>query len=168
MVATIRNRNSNQVAFVITPSYAPASWQASILILIPICGLIMSTAIVSSLLGNWYALVPSSIVCVVLALAFRSGYRRNHRREVVSLEEDAIAIECGHIRLESHCALPRARAEVQLRTAAPGGHEHLYLCTQEQQVEIGEFLDEEERHELADKLRQLICPAGNMGPMLTA
>ena len=167
MVATIRDRKTSQVALVITPSYAPLSWQASVLILVLICGLIMSGAIISGLLGNWYAVVPSSVVCVVIALAFRSGYRRNHRREVVSLVDDAVSIERGHVELESRCAIPRARAEVLLQLAAPGMPEHLYLCTKEQKVEIGEFLDEQERHKLAEMLRQLICPAGKTEPMLT-
>lgn len=167
MVATIRDPETHQVALVITP-YAPLSWQGSVLILLVLSTLIMSGAILSGLLGNWYAVLPSGILCIVIALAFRSGYRRTQRREVVKLVEDAVSIERGHTLPESRCSLPRDRAEVLLQVSAPDAHEHLYLCSNEQKVEIGEFLEDDERHQLADSLRQLLRSAGNLGPVAAA
>lgn len=167
MVATIRIPDTAQDALVITP-YAPLSWPASLLLVFVICAPIMGAAIVSGVLGNWYALPVSSAVCVAIGLAFRSGYRRTQRREVVTLVGDAVSIERGYHYPESRCALPRNDAEVVLQTSAPDAHEHLYLCAREQKIEIGEFLDDNERHELADKLRRMIRSAGNLGPMLTA
>lgn len=167
MVATIRIPDTAQDALVITP-YAPLSWPASLLLLFVICAPIMGAAIVSGLFGNWLALPVSSVLCVVIGLAFRSGYRRTQRREVVTLIGDAVSIERGHRYPESRCAIPRDDAEVLLQTSAPDAHEHLYLCAREQKIEIGEFLDDRERHELADKLRRMIRSAGTMGPLLTA
>jgi uncharacterized membrane protein len=165
MVATIRDPETRQVALVITP-YAPLSWQGSVLILLILSTLIMAGAVTSGLLGNWYAMPASATLCIVIALAFRSGYRRTQRREVVKLVDDAVSIERGHTQPESRCSLPRDRAEVLLKVSAPDAHEHLYLCSNEQQIEIGEFLEDDERRQLADSLRQLIGPAGNLRPIL--
>lgn len=167
MVATIRIPDTAQDALVITP-YAPLSWPASLLLLSIICTPIMGAAIVSGIFGNWYALPVSATLCVVIGLAFRSGYRRTQRREVVTLIGDAVSIERGHRYPESRCAIPCSDAEVLLQTSAPDAHEHLYLCAREQKIEIGEFLDDKERHDLADRLRRMIRSAGNLGPMLTA
>lgn len=167
MVATLRDPETSQVALVITP-YAPLSWQGSVLILLMLSALIMSGSVVSGMLGFWYPMLPSAILCIVLALAFRAGYRRTQRREVVKLVDDAVSIERGHERPESRCALPSARAEVLLQVSAADSHEHLYLCSNEQKIEVGDFLDDEERHQLAASLRQLLRSAGSLRSMLTA
>jgi uncharacterized membrane protein len=167
MVATIRDPETRQVALVITP-YAPLSWQGSVLILLVLSTLIMSGAVLSGMLGNWYAMLPSASLCIAIALAFRSGYRRTQRREVVKLVDDAVSVERGHVWPESRCTLPRAGAEVLLGGAAADAHEHLYLCSNEQKVEIGEFLEDEERRELADSLRQLLRSAGRLSPVAAA
>lgn len=167
MVATIRNPDTAQDALVITP-YAPLSWPASLLILFVICAPIMSVAVVSGLLGSWYVLPASAMVCIFTGLAFRSGYRRTQRREVVTLIGDEVSIERGHSYPESRYAIPRSDAQVLLQKSAPGADEHLYLCAREQEIEIGEFLDDKERHQLADELRRLIRSAGTLKPMLTA
>ena len=168
MVATIRIPGTEQVAVVITP-HAPLSLRASVLILFLICTPIMAVAVVSGLLGNWYALPFSAATCIALCLAFRSGYRRTHCREVVTMADGAVSTERGHRYPESRCALPGDHAYVLLHDSAPDARQHhLYLCADEQKVEVGEFLDAGERCELAGKLRQLIRSAGNMGPILTA
>jgi uncharacterized membrane protein len=167
MVATIRDPETRHIALVVTP-YAPLSWQASVLILLALSALIMSGAIVSGMLGFWYPLLPAAMLCIVLALAFRSGYRRTQRREVVKLVDDSVSIERGHTWPESRCVLPYAQAEVLLQVSAANAREHLYLCGHEQKIEIGEFLDDEERHALADSLRQLLRSAGGPTPALAA
>lgn len=165
MVTAIQDPKTRQVALVITP-HAPLTWQGSLLILLILSTLIMGGAIISGLLGNWYAMPVSASLCIVIALAFRSGYRRTQRREVVKLVEDAVSIERGHEQPESRCTVPRARAEVLLQVSAPDAHEHLYLCSNEQKIEIGEFLEDDERRQLADSLRQLLRSAGNLRPIL--
>ena len=167
MVATIRDPETRQLALVITP-YAPLSWQASVLILLLLSTLILAGAVISGLLGHWYAMPASAAVCLALALAFREGYRRTQRREVVKLVADAVSVERGHTQPESRCTLPRDRAEVRLQEPAPDDHGHLYLCSPEQKIEIGEFLEDDERRQLADALRRLIGRAGNLGPLLSA
>ena len=167
MVATIRIPDTEQVVLVITP-YAPLSLRASVVIVCLICTPIMAVALVSGLLGNWYALPVSTTMCIVLGLAFRSGYRRTQRREVVRLVDQDVSIERGHATPESRSALPRNHTYVLLQESVPDAREHLFLCADEQRIEVGEFLDNKERHELADKLRDLVRSAGNFGSMASA
>lgn len=167
MVATIRIPDTEQVVLVITP-YAPLSFRASVFILCLICTPIMAVAVVSGLLGNWYALPASATMCIVLCVAFRSGYRRTQRREVVKLVNQDVSIERGHSSPESRCALPRNHTYVLLQESVRDAREHLFLCADQQKIEVGEFLDNKERHELADKLRDLVRSAGNLGSMSPA
>lgn len=125
----------------------------------------MAVAVVSGLLGNWYALPASTTMCIVLCLAFRSGCRRTQRREVVKLVDQEVSNERGHSFLDSRCALPRDLTCVLLEERVSDAREHLFLCADQQKMEVGEFLDTRERHELADKLRDLVRSAGNIGLM---
>ena len=134
MVATIRIPDTEQVVLVITP-YAPLSALASVVILCLICTPIMAVAVVSGLLGNWYALPASTTMCIVLCLAFRSGYRRTQRREVVKLVDQDVSIERGHSFPESRCALPRDHTYVLLQESVPDAREHLFLCADQQKIE---------------------------------
>lgn len=167
LVATTRIPGTATVALVITP-YAPLSLRATVLILILICTPIMAVAVISGLLGNWYAMVPSASVCLVLCLAFRSGYRRTQQREVITVVDDAISIESGHRLREFRKQLPRKQTFILLQDSPPPVREHLFLCTEEQRIEVGEFLEPRERHELADTLRDLIGTARTRDTLLTA
>lgn len=167
LVATTRIPGTEQVSLVITP-YAPLSLRATLLILLVVCIPIMAVAVVSGLLGNWYAMPASASVCLVLCLAFRSGYRRTQQREVITVIGDAVSIESGHRYREFRKQLPRKLAFVLLQESPPPAREHLFLCTEDQRIEVGEFLESRERHELADTLRDLITTAGGRGRLLTA
>ena len=133
MVATIRIPDTEQVVLVITP-YAPLSALASVVILCLICTPIMAVAVVSGLLGNWYALPASTTMCIVLCLAFRSGYRRTQRREVVKLVDQDVSIERGHSFPESRCALPRDHTYVLLQESVPDARERLFRCADQQET----------------------------------
>lgn len=167
MVTTIKNPDATQDALLITP-YAPLSWRASLFLLFLVSTPIIGVAIVSGLLGNWYVLPVSSTLCIFIGLAFRSAYRRTQIREVVLLDDRTLSIARGHRQIESRVSLPRACAAVLWQASPRGAEDHLYICANEQKVEIGNFLDDKERHELADRLAELIRSARSREPLPVA
>ena len=167
MVTVIRDAATAQDVFVITP-YMPISGKGSLVVLLIVWSLILSVALVCGMLGNWAVLPASLAVCIALGLAFRSAHRRTQQREVVSLAAGQLSIEQGHHYPEHWCSLPCADATVLLQPAPTGTETHLFICTKEQQVEVGSFLDDMERHELADRLRELLRAATRLRPEATA
>ncbi len=165
MVATTRISGTENVALVITP-YAPLSLRATVVILVLLCTPIMAVSVVSGLLGNWYALPASASMCLALCLAFRSGYLRTQRRQVITVVDDAISFESGHRRREYRKLLPRKLTFVLLQDSPRPAREHLFLCAEDQRIEVGEFLEPGERHELADTLRDLIGASRRRDTML--
>lgn len=154
MVATTVDLGSLRTQVVITP-YAPMSSGASILLFVIVSTPIIGAAVVSGLLGNWYAMPASLAMVLVLGLALRSGYQRTQVREVVSLCDDDIAVERGHARAEQRVTLPLPGAELRLSGAATD-HGHLVIRSNGREEEVGGFLDARERRELAEALQRLL------------
>ncbi len=82
---------------------------------------------------------------------------RSNAKEVVSVAGDKIRIESGSHSPEKHYELERNWAKVVLdRSWNKWYPSRLLLRSHGQQVEIGRFLNEEERQGLAIELRRLI------------
>ena len=155
MVTLIRDTDRALDALLITP-YIPLSGRGSLVVLLIVWTPILSVAGVCGLLGNWYVLPFSFGVCVVLGLAFRSAHRCTQIREVVSFSAAQVSIERVQCHVEHRCSLPRADATVLLQAGPDGDVQHLFICSQDHKIEVGDFLDQFERHKLAFRLGELI------------
>lgn len=167
MVATIEKPGAKQEALLLMP-YAPLSWRGSLFLLLLVSIPILAVAVVCGMLGNWYVLPVSSTLCGFIGLAFRSAYRRTQIREVLTLDSGTVSIARGHRHIESCRSIPRGSARVLLQPSAAGADDHLYLCANDQKIEIGDFLDDQERHELAGRLRGLIRQAARRDALTAA
>jgi uncharacterized membrane protein len=91
----------------------------------------------------------------------RLGYRYTQQREVVVVDGEQVAVEKGHRDLEERHEFPRGWARVvlteELRLA--GSISHLFIQSHGRQVEVGKFLDDRERRELAERLKPLMGPS---------
>lgn len=159
MVASIKSGDGGPDRLVITP-HAALSAKESVALVVLVSIPIIAIAVICGLLGVWYVLPVSLSVCVGIAIAFRSGYRRTQVKEVVSLVDRSLAIERGHRMLEERYTLPSDRVEVVLEAAASRGS-HLFVCVPGRRIELGRFLEEEERCDLAQRLRRLIVSTPN-------
>ncbi len=155
MVATTGDPGGHDACAVLT-HYAPFSVRASILLFIAVSTPIIGVAVISGFLGNWYAMPASLTMVAVLGIAFRSGYRRTQIREVVSLTDDAIAVERGHRRPEERFEFARGATEVVLLEPSSEAGSHLMIRAGDRQLEVGAFLDVDERHRLAAWLARLL------------
>jgi len=111
--------------------------------------------------GFWPVLPFAGLELLALAGALWVSLRRNRYREVLSFTPDLVRVEFGHLghgpgsRLELPRAWTRVSLEPGVRRSEPG---RLMLVYAGQQIIIGQLLTEEEREQLAARLKQLLAP----------
>lgn len=122
---------------------------------------ILGVAFICGFLGAWQVLPMSSLVVVSLGLGLVAGYRRTQVEEVLSIAGATIAIDKHRRRETEHYEFQRGWAQVVLIEPRPPLEEfpsRLFIRSHGRQVQIGAFLDDEERHELAARLQPLMGP----------
>jgi uncharacterized membrane protein len=121
---------------------------------------ILVQAVILTVIGLWPTLLYALAVVIVLGVGMRVGYRYTQQREVVVVEGEQVAVEKGHRDLEERHEFPRGWARVVL-TEEPviaGTVSHLFIQSHGRQVEVGRFLDDRERRDLARRLEPLMGP----------
>lgn len=140
---------------------APMSPVAVLILFISVSSAILGVAFICGFLGAWQVLPMSSLVVVSLGLGLAAGYRRTQIEEVVSIAGATIAIDRHRPRETEHYEFQRGWAQVVLEEPRPPMEEfpsRLFIRSHGQQVQIGSFLDDDERHELATRLQPLMGP----------
>ena len=133
------------------------SWRAAVQVYTAIALCCAGIALAFALHGLWTVLPFAGFEIAVLGLAFYLTFTRSQVREVVSVTEVAVSVERGRHAPREHWECPRAWARINLERPAIAWYpSRLSIAFQGQQVEIGRFLNEEERCALAVELEQAI------------
>jgi uncharacterized membrane protein len=110
-----------------------------------------------ALYGYWPVLPFAGLEVIVLGIAFYRCLLRSQLREVVTVSAEVVSVEKGRHQPQERWECPRAWARVVLEHAPIAWYpRRLTVAFQGRRVEIGQFLNEEERGVLADELQQLI------------
>jgi uncharacterized membrane protein len=118
-------------------------------------------------LGYWPVLPFAGAEIVLLGWALRSNMRRRHDRESIDVTETEIAISYAR-GMPRRVVFPRHWARVKIRRPKSPLHRgQLVIESSGRAYEVGKFLTEEERHQLAAKLGRLIGGM-NQSPALPA
>lgn len=117
----------------------------------------MGIGIAFALHGFWPVLPFAGLEVVVLGAAFYLCLSRSQIREVVSVNADVVAVDKGRRQPQQHWECPRAWARISLERSPIAWYpSRLMVAFHDRQVEIGRFLNEEERRGLAVELEQVI------------
>ena len=160
MVTAVAARSGDGGRLILSPR-APMTRRATWVLFVAVATPILGVAMVCTLLGAWQVLVMSTLVVVAVGLGLRSGYRRTQIDEVVSIVGDTVAVDKHQPRATEHHEFQRGWAQVILEEPCPPLEEfpsRLFIRSHGQQVQIGAFLDDNERHELATRLQPLMGP----------
>ncbi len=99
----------------------------------------------------------SGLEVLALAAALYYCQRRGAAREVVKVNDQEVVIERGHRRPESVHIFQRAWVRVLLHPPATAWYpSRLTLRSHGREIEVGGFLTEDERQELARRLRRVL------------
>lgn len=121
----------------------------------------MTVAIGLALQGFWPILPFAGAELLALAAALYCVAVRGTASEVVSVQAYTIEVEKGRRKLEQRWEFPRAWAQIRLvRPRVAWYPSRLVICSHGRQVELGGFLNEDERRRLASELRRAIVAAG--------
>ena len=147
-----------------------ATWRDNLGLLLAVAAVAVPVATAWALAGFWLILPLCGLELAGLAAGL---YCANHAllaREVITLDADTITIEAGRRQVERRFELGRAWAQVVLQPPRRRAHaERLILRSRGEAVEVGRFLTDDERSELAVDLRSaLACPAQRAEPAVAA
>lgn len=126
-----------------------------------VCAVTLGIAGTAALLGFWPVLPFAGAEMLLLGWALRSNMQRRFEHEVIHVSEGEVIIE--HWRHAVRDANPRrfvfprhwARVKIR-RPKSPLHRSQLVIESHGRAREVGKFLTEEERLQLAVELRQLI------------
>lgn len=143
--------------FVIRPNRS-LTWRQLQVFYLGIVGVSMGIAIWFAVLGLWPVLPFAGAELLLLGGALYANALRGARSEVISVGERAVEVEKGRHQPEEHWEFPRAWTRVRL--LLPGVRwypSRLVIGSHGRHVELGDFLNEEERRHLAEYLGRAIA-----------
>jgi uncharacterized membrane protein len=156
VVERICKSSGDEYLWVIRPNRSLSVRQA-IRIYALITVVCLGIAVFYALHGYWPVLPFAGLEVLVLGVAFYLTLRRSGVREVVFVGREVVRVEKGREQPQESWECPRAWAQVRLlRPHITWYPSHLAILFQGRQVEIGSFLNEVERQELAYELQQVI------------
>lgn len=142
--------------------------QASALRLLGVsCAITFAVALLAAAQGAWPALPFAALEMAVLYFALRLSLARGRDFERVEISQDSVRVVACVGARTSETRFQRHWARVRLQPARSTLHPHrLLIECQGRRCELGAFLTEEERSDVAGRLRRLIGPVGE-SPDLT-
>ena len=122
-----------------------------------ITGVTLAIAMLFVLQGYWPVLPFAGLELAVLGWALSASMRRRHWRENIEVSEGEIAIETTLDRALTRVVFSRHWARIRLRTPFYALHpSRLVIESHGRAVEVGGFVNEEERRRLAERLERLV------------
>jgi Integral membrane protein len=108
-------------------------------------------------MGFWPILPFAGLELLALGAALHACAQRGTDCEVISIHDSTVEVERGRRRPEWHYSFSRTWAHVVLERACSDWYpSRLLIRCKGREVEVGRFLNEQERIKLARELTQLI------------
>ena len=131
-----------------------------------VCLPCLSVAFICLSRGFWPVLPFAGLELLLLALVLRHSMRRRLDSQVLTLDEDHVAIETRFRQQVSCVVFSRHWAQVKLRRADKALHaSRLMIESHGRSIEVGNFLNDDERHALAGRLMRLIGRVNESPPL---
>lgn len=127
------------------------------LVFLVIAGICLSIASVFAVLGMWPVLPFAGAEVIAVGIGFYLSAVSGRETEVVSVNSDEVAVEKVRSRLTQRWVTQRAWAQIRLLPPRIRWYPtRLVIRSHGNEVELGAFLNEDERLQLAGTLRDVI------------
>ena len=144
------------VHIVVSPN-ASMTWLEAKWFLAGISTLILLIAAGFAMMGLWLVFPFAGLEVLVLSAVFYTLIGKGVRQEVVHVNSERVRVEAGGRHLEQSCCFHRVWTQVLLEPEKIRGYPtRLLLRSAGKQVEVGAFLNNDERQTLWLRLKQLI------------
>lgn len=156
MVETQINQHEQGGHIVLSPNLS-VRWSDNVLFLYVVCGMAVCIGISFTLLGMWLVLPFTGLEVIALVVVIYYVAHKCRRIEVIRVEDGCVRVERGYTQPQSHwrsdlfwtrlIVLPQERPWHPLR---------IFLRGRDDQIEIGTFLNEDDKRILIKQLRQFV------------
>ncbi len=156
MVTTTRSDAGQTCYFILRPNHS-LSWKAAKLWFATIAGVVLTVALAFTVMGLWPILPFAGLELAVLGYCFYRCAVNAQNCEVITVDTEVVKVEKGRHGPESRWDLPRSWAAVAIeRHGMRGRPSRLFLRSHGRRVELGTFLNEDERRDLARDLTRTL------------
>ncbi len=147
----------NSCRFVIRPNRSLTPRQQMVFFLF-MCVVVLGIAGVFAIRGFWPVLPFAGLEIAVLAYALWHCARSGTLTEVISVAPDRISVDKGHGHLARVWETPLAWAQIRLdRSGRDWYPSRLVIRSHGKELQLGTFLNEDERQRLATELRRAVA-----------
>ena len=147
---------SAHACIVIAPNCS-LSVRGAVFFFLTACAPCFGVAGVLTFLGFWPVLPFAGLEMLLLGAALRISLQRRHHRQTIVVSESDVIIQSNIGKIHGEVVFPRHWAQVKLRRSTSRLHpSRLVIESHGRQCPVGDFLTEEERRGLAQKLSELI------------
>ena len=154
MIDIAQNINDATCRFILRPNRS-MSWRGSLVFFLSLCLVSGTISISMTLLGYWLILPFAGLELMALGTALYIVVLRCYQCEVIWITNDAIRIEKGRNYPQQQWKLARVWTQVVLERYPQQWYpSRLLIRCHGRDVEIGKFLNEEERQRLAKELKR--------------
>ncbi len=158
MVNIERSLENDQCRYVLRPNRS-LSWRGTVVFFLSLFVISTLTATGLTLLGFWLVLPFAGLEMLALWAGLYVVCRRTYQFEVISISSNTVRIEKGSRFPEQVFTLGRVWARVVLKRCPRAWYpSQLFIRCHGQAVEIGRFLEEEQRQSLASELTRRLRP----------
>lgn len=163
MVAVHEGPTSEGTRFVLRPDFG-GRWRQTVQLYLSLVVTSLTVALFFTVLGFWPVLPWAGFELAALGVALYVSARRGAVREVVRVSGEAVIVERGLHRPDTRHAFDRYWSVVELsRPQSRWYPSRLVIRSGARSLELGDFLQEEERRALARQLAELIGPMAAAG-----
>lgn len=156
MVTSTRSDAEKTCCYILRPNHS-LSWKASKLWFATIAGVVLAVALAFTLSGLWPILPFAGLELALLGYCFYRCAVNAQNCEVITVDTKVVKVEKGRRRPEDRWDLPRPWAAVAIERHGVRGHpSRLFLRSHGRRVELGTFLNEDERRDLALELSRTL------------
>ena len=156
MISIEKTNSRDGYRFVLSPNCS-ISWRELVLFYLLTCVIALAVGLFFTLQGLWLVLPFSGLEMLALGAGLYLTSRKVHRKEVIILDQNRTRIEKGVLRADQFWEFETSWLRLideQSETLNP--RRKLALGSHGEFVEVGDFLDNSEKDELAFQLKDCI------------
>jgi len=156
MVETRINQHDNRGHIVLSPNLS-VPWRDNVLFLYVVCGIALCIGISFSLMGMWMVLPFTGLEVIALVAVVYCVAHKCHRIEVISVEEGCVRVEQGYTQPQSSWSSELFWTRLIVQPQQRPWHSiRIFLRGRNDQIEIGTFLNDDDKRILIKQLRQFV------------
>ena len=157
MIESNIDRNLERGHIVVSPNLS-AEWRTTKIFIWIVSCIALTIGLVFALAGLWLILPFAGLEVLAIVILMYHVARQCHRQQVIYLEAGKIRVEAGYrspqLAWDDEVFWTRL---IVNKADHPWHPDKLILRGRQQQIEIGEFLNAEDKKHLVAQLRPLVC-----------